>query len=387
VRLPTPTVFILAPAAIGAVGAGMVYAQQSPRMTVLVLSQSSPDASGPEPLEGPSPGAFASALRRRGIARPLLREGSGVLLPAEGAVDPGAVARAREALDRGREYLRLLQLPEAESSLAEAARGVRGVGTPDAWEIRREADIALGVVLLEAGRREAALRTFMGLLSQDPRLVLDPVRYSPFVQEALDQARATVALLPRGGIRVETTPAGLDVWIDGRLAGRSPVAAEDLVSGDHVVAVVAPGRPAWSRVVGAPASEAATIHVLQGAGADPVQGAVAIGRILEADRVVILSGGPDGRIRGLVAEVSTGRPGVARESDSEENLVLALEEELGFRAAGVADGNGQIGSGRGERAPWYEKWWVYAIGVGIVGGAITTMALVDSGGDDTDDLN
>ena len=111
-RLLPPTVFILVPAAIGAVGTGMVYAQ-SPRSTVLVLSEENPG-------EGPSLDAFVAALRRHGRTRPLLREGSGVYLGSEGRLMAGAGERGAAAVARGREYLRLLQYPEAESALDRA---------------------------------------------------------------------------------------------------------------------------------------------------------------------------------------------------------------------------------------------------------------------------
>ena len=366
-RLLPPTVFILAPAAIGAVGAGMVYAQPAPRATVLVLSEDSE--------EGPSLEAFASAVRKGGRARPLLREGSGVYLGSEGRIVEGVVDRGRAAFERGREHLRLLQFPEAESALDESVRTLRSVGTPAEYATRRDAEIALGVARLEAGRREAALRTFVSSLTREPTLELDAMRYSPFVREALDQARASVALLPRGGLRVESEPAGLEVFVDGRLAGPSPVVTADLVSGEHVVAVMTPGG-AWSGSISIPAGEAAHVQVLpDAASGDAAATALRLARAMDADRFVLLSAGPQGRIRGRVGDVSTGNLGAARESDSAGSLALALQEELGFPSFGRPVDDGHEGATRVERTPWYERWWVYAIGVGVVGGAIAGMAV------------
>ena len=82
-----------------------------------------------------------------------------------------------------------------------------------------------------------------------------------------------------------------------------------------------------------------------------------------------------GRIRGRVGDVSTGSLGAARESDSAGSLALALQEELGFPSFGRPVDDGHEGATRVERTPWYERWWVYAIGVGVVGGAITGMAV------------
>jgi hypothetical protein len=357
----------------------MVYAQSSPRATVLVVSEN--------PEEGPSPAKFAAALRRLGRARPILRDGSGVFLGSEGRIAAGTMERGREALERGREHLRLLQFPEAESALDEAVRALADVGTPDGFAMRRDAEVSLAVARLESGRRDAALRTFVAALIREPGLALDEMRYSPFVREALDQARSTATLLPHGGLRVESQPAGLDVYLDGTLLGKTPVATEDVVAGEHVVAVVASGG-AWSRTVPVPAGEAARVEVLDDAGSGGApEMALRLARALEADRFVVLSAGPQGRVRGRVGDVSTGRLGVARESDSEESLALALREEAGFPTFGRPEQDDGHEATRPERTPWYEKWWIYAIGVGVVGGAITAAAVVQNVGPDPTDVN
>jgi hypothetical protein len=334
----------------------------APRPTVLVLVEGGGDR--------PDAHAFSEALAARGTSRPIVADDAGVRLASEGRIAEGAIERGRDALDRGREHLRLLQFPEAEAALSEAVDLLRSVGTPDGYFFREQAEISLAVTRLEAYRRDAAIRTFVSVLVRAPDFVLDPTRYSPFVREAFEQARANVSTLPTGGLRIATRPEGLEVFLDGHSLGPSPVQKDDLVSAEHVVAVTGPGGT-WSRTVAVPGGASAQTTVVFGVRA------AEIARAVGADRFVILSRAASGGVRGRLGN-PTDDGTVTREAASEADLATAFAPAFESRApvGPVAPVTPPHRDGR-----WYESWWVYAIGVGVVGGTVATIAVLSSEGD------
>jgi len=346
-------------AALLGVSVAAVAHAERPRPTVLVLVEGAADR--------PSGPAFAEALLAAGDAQPILAEDVGVRLASDGRIPEGAEALGRAAFDRGREHLRLLAFAEAESAFSDAVRTLRAVGTPDAYWICEQAEIGLGVTQLESYRRDAALRTFASVLSRTPDFVLDPVRYSPFVREAFEQARANVATLPRGGVRIATRPEGVEVFLDGHSLGPSPVEKGELVSGEHVVAISG-AQGTWSGILQVPASS--TGHVTIAFGAEPGgDRALQIAKTTGVDRYVVLTRAGGGRVRGHLEYVN-GPGGVTREAADEAALARIMSPALAIRAAvGIAPPPPPPH----RVTPWYENWWVYAIGVGVVGGGVATL--------------
>jgi hypothetical protein len=64
-----------------------------------------------------------------------------------------------------------------------------------------------------------------------------------------------------GALDVQSEPAGANVFVDGKLAGRTPVQVATLDPGDHRVRVVKDGFLENARVVGVGAGETRSVHV------------------------------------------------------------------------------------------------------------------------------
>jgi hypothetical protein len=61
-----------------------------------------------------------------------------------------------------------------------------------------------------------------------------------------DKARADAKPAPTGVIKLESTPAGAEVWVDGKFVGNAPAQLK-LAPGKHTIKVAAPGHQDWAR--------------------------------------------------------------------------------------------------------------------------------------------
>lgn len=65
----------------------------------------------------------------------------------------------------------------------------------------------------------------------------DTARYPAELESVFSRVQARVTEGPRTTLEVRTTPAGAEVYIDGRSYGPSPARADDLLVGDHYVTI------------------------------------------------------------------------------------------------------------------------------------------------------
>jgi hypothetical protein len=61
-----------------------------------------------------------------------------------------------------------------------------------------------------------------------------------------DKAKADAKPAPTGVIKLESTPAGAEVWVDGKFIGNAPAQLK-LAPGKHTIKVTAPGHQDWTR--------------------------------------------------------------------------------------------------------------------------------------------
>ena len=64
-----------------------------------------------------------------------------------------------------------------------------------------------------------------------------------------------------GALDIESDPAGSTVFIDGKLAGETPLQVPELRAGSHVVRIVRDGHRRWTASVPVPADTLTRIKV------------------------------------------------------------------------------------------------------------------------------
>lgn len=366
--------------------------------------------------------ALAAAALAAGAA-PARASGPPVFVSADAAADPALVRQVREVVASRRAIRESLALPppesvsperaameqraasirlalgraarlESEASFAECVREAAGALSDATSVLAKSGDLAL---LRDLHLQIGACMT----LSQDggsarPHFVaaalLDetPPRaglHREEAERASAEARAEVLARSRGKVRIETTPPGAEVWIDGRKAAGATPLEVDVRLGDHFVtarrfrfephterAVLQPSGVV--RIALDPAQRATLreqLAALPPAGAARPGGdelLLARAAWSRAEQAVAIAGAGAGRARVRVIDVATGQPLRAADAD------LASGGDALRRA--VCDALGETCEVKPRGAPWYV--WPLA-GAAVVGGVVSAALLVNAGRD------
>lgn|GEM_PF-1655917 len=222
-------------------------------------------------------GAEREAIRLyRLLSEQLRQERTLRLAPLEAVVDPrpsddGPAARAEALFSQGKRAYDTLELEQAAQLLGRAAATLEA--SPDAVERATYEKILtyLGASLVLLERSRQAKDAFRRLLLCNPRAELDPVVFPPNLGEVFRRVAAEVRRAPKGSLRIEPSPAGAELWVDGVAQGVAPARVAELVSGAHLVQLRRPGyRPygAWVRVrARAETRHQAELDLIPGSGA------------------------------------------------------------------------------------------------------------------------
>jgi hypothetical protein len=217
----------------------------------------------------PAPVATAHAAKD---ARP-----STEALPAP---DPLATARAavkdataaREARDFARADAALGRALDAYA--AGAAQLSDASELADAYALR-------AAVRYATGRDEDAAASLTHALAVAPGRPVALASTSPLFAKTVERVRASQDARPRGGVRFESIPSGLEVTLDGRPVGPAPVRVTDVPPGAHLWRAVLPSGEAVGGVVEVASDRQAVVSVRPaGTGPDAV-----LARALSANRV------------------------------------------------------------------------------------------------------
>lgn len=288
----------------------------------------------------------------------------------------------RAALRAGRAAYEALRFDEAQKALAEAARSLERTGGAG-WSVGELADLFLyrALTAVQLGEAEAAWEDFVHAATVDPARVLDPAELPPRAIEQFERARAHVAAMPRGAVRI-VGGAGCQVAVDGRAVGAGERdGALELWRGRHWLVASCPGRQPVQRgfdVVGAALEQA-----IDGAPLPPFSDDAALvqARVLGARAVVtvVVTGelallrrvGRDGREQERRAlRLSAARTALSGAPD-EAPALAALEQELARLLQPEA---------RPARTAWYRSRWVWAAaGVVAASAVLLPLALQDDG--------
>jgi hypothetical protein len=179
---------------------------------------------------------------------------------AAGAVPVETLAqfrRARELIDEGwRAYLQVSVDTAAVKLAAARTEAEALLALPGGAELYADAALRLGAVLGHLGRTAESRAVYALALTLDPDRPITLAEFSPDVVDAVAAVRAAPA--PLQHVHVTSVPAGAQLLIDGRDAGRTP-ADVALSRGQHVI--VAKQQAMRAAVRGLVVDDATTVEL------------------------------------------------------------------------------------------------------------------------------
>lgn len=353
---------------------------------------------------------------RAGVRRRLeaLAKGRLQLLPEAAtiralSVEGGAEARARAELEA---RVRLEQAEarfrelDDEAALAGAADVIARLAsvhqTEEARRLLAQAHLLAAAIYLARGEIDAARSRLVRALDLDSDITAPRHRYDPRLLAELAAAKSSRALRPVGRLVVERADAGpATVFLDGRPLGETPLFADAVPEGRHLLLVQAPGRRSVSASIRIEAQETtrrrvhlpedpehAAMQALAGqlrASADPTPSLALLARragaehALVAELVLAPTLSPVGTATVAVRLWSShGGRGFSADTRA-ENLAVALGQTLACAHApfpplaapallGAPDPRTVLAPvPRPE--PWWRAPWVWAVAAGVALGA------------------
>ena len=330
------------------------------------------------------------------------------------------IANARSLLDQGRDaYLNL----ELQQAIVHLTASVQAFDEAQA-ALEDENDLGSALLYLGAsqefdGQSRAARETFARLHRQMPHIQPSASEFPPEVIQRYESAR------PRrtdGALHVESDPTGAIAYVDFVPRGLTGLTIENLARGEHTVRLTRPGATPYVEQVDVGRSQAEVAAFLMDAEgneglAEIVQsiaghelevgdGAIGeLGQRLELDKIGVIqvSYGDSSDVVKLelaIFDVQSGRRELRGEVQSprglgelepvvQRSVRQAVEAAIRPRIQGEDDED-IIGFQRNEQPvvienedPLYKKWWLWtAVGVVVVAGVVTTVALTVGGGDE-----
>lgn len=277
-------------------------------------------AATPAVAHGDETGASTATAAVSGHARQLPTTDAGARGSAQASgrdaaqappVDP--LTEAREAVKEATAARDARDFKRADAALGRALEAYAAGAT----QLTESSELADAYALRAAvryatGRDEEAAASLTQALALAPDRPLPLAATSPLFARTVERVRAEQESGPRGGVRFDSVPSGLEVTLDGRPVGPAPVRVMDvpvgahlwravLASGDAVGGIVdvAPNRQAVVQVRPAGTGPDAALAVALASNqldAAALEAASALGRAASADLVLL----------GTVARTSTG---------------------------------------------------------------------------------
>ncbi len=130
--------------------------------------------------------------------------------------------------------------------------------------------VDLAVALFRTHQENEGEHLLAEVIALDPDKKLDPQKYPPLFRRTYQAIRKKLLSLTRCASSVVSTPAGAEVFFDGKQVGKTPLLLKNMVRGLHFVKVVAPGAaPYASQIHASPASVAKVDASLAGSISGP----------------------------------------------------------------------------------------------------------------------
>jgi len=179
-----------------------------------------------------------------------------------------ALALARKRAAEARKALDQRKPAEAQKAFEESQQAyMKGLGELSNFDELVNLTAELSTLLYRRGKDEQAAQVMTDALrvsvGRPPKILTQSPTYAP-VAEALIKK---VAALPKGSIRLDSTPEGAHVFIDGQDSGNAPVLLKALPEGRHFLRAILPSGETWGESV-VVSSKGETPHLRAQSGAE-----------------------------------------------------------------------------------------------------------------------
>lgn len=177
-------------------------------------------------------------------------EDAEALLNGRGFGANAAIQQGQELFDAGRAAYDNLELDEAVELFNQALQ-VYEEQIGHVTDLNNVSDcfLYLGAAEVLRGRARQSRTPFLRLLIIDPERRPDPDLFPPPVTEAFDYVTSQLGRVRNGGLIVNSSPAGADVFIDGVYQGPTPQEVSSIKAGRHYVRVRQQGFTETGQVV------------------------------------------------------------------------------------------------------------------------------------------
>ena len=212
---------------------------QTPSATLVVVA-------GDPGAEAPAARVFRTARENMRQARAFTFKDADIVLGRP--EDSPGPSRAKELYSKGREAYDNLELELAVKMLRMAARDLDArMDEVLDRDLLTDVYIYWGSALVLSGKKNQGEKIFRRLLVLHPDAQLDSMVFPPSLTATFNRIANEVQRSATGGLRVDSSTLGAEVWVDGIFRGISPVTLERLVEGEHIVRLVRRGHHNWGR--------------------------------------------------------------------------------------------------------------------------------------------
>lgn len=143
--------------------------------------------------------------------------------------------------DRGLKRFEEAKALYADLNMEEAIPKFKSAERIMAKHVDKMADLSvLSEILLYLGASykmfdedDKASPYFLRYISMNPNKELNEQDFAPEIADYFNQIKSDFLMMPNGSIKFETTPAGAEVFLDGKLAGITPLSVDGVTAGDH----------------------------------------------------------------------------------------------------------------------------------------------------------
>jgi len=160
-----------------------------------------------------------------------------------------AWAAAKKKLTEARAALAQKNPVKAEADYREALAGFqKGLSATENYQEAVDALAELGALQYRRGKDDEGAATILDALRQSVGRQLRIIEQAPSFAPIAEAMTKKVASLAKGSVRIESTPAGADVFVDGENAGKAPVLVKGLPEGKHYFNAILPSSERWGAV-------------------------------------------------------------------------------------------------------------------------------------------
>lgn len=182
--------------------------------------------------------------------------------PETNSQEKSLLKQVRALLEESRAAYDELELGVSKKKAQEALEVVQKTDLSKNFDFYVDAQMLQIAALLADAETKEANQILNSLLPMDLQTPFDPDLFSPDYVVQVKEARSALKKDMPKGLDLKVQPIPAQVYIDGQFRGISSLELHDLVPGDHMVTLIAPGYRRLQRVM-SPGTASAVVEKLE----------------------------------------------------------------------------------------------------------------------------